>query len=122
MSEVTANTAAVETAETAAENAGRAAIAAKVRVALDLKSDLAAQETVKAVTNAIVAVIGENIEKDGFVLRLPKFGEFVIRHKKGAMRKIFLTGNTQQTADKRKIKFRPLSQLRSLEPVPTAKQ
>ena len=40
-----------------------------------------------------------------------------MRHKQGKMRKIPLTGKTQMTGDKRKVKFTPLSEFRALEPI-----
>lgn len=52
---------------------------------------------------------------DGFILKRPSFGKFEVRHKQGKMRKIPLTGKTQMTADKRKVKFIPLARLRELE-------
>ena|ERR1017187_1650036 len=55
------------------------------------------------------------INTDGFTLKLPRFGKFEVRHKQGKMRKIPLTGKTQMTADKRKVKFFPLSEILRLE-------
>jgi nucleoid DNA-binding protein len=45
----------------------------------------------------------------------PGLGKFEVRHKQGKMRKIPLTGKTQVTADKRKVKFIPLARFRELE-------
>jgi nucleoid DNA-binding protein len=95
---------------------GRGTIAALVRQALNLSSDReAANFVVNTVTDSIVAVITENIDIDGFTLKLPSFGKFKVRHTRGRMRKIPLTGKTQMTADKRKVKFIPLSNFRELE-------
>jgi nucleoid DNA-binding protein len=58
---------------------------------------------------AIVGEITENINTDGFTLKLPSFGKFEVRHRQGKLRKIPLTGKPQMTADKRKVKFFPLS-------------
>lgn len=69
-------------------------------------------------TDSIVAVLTANIEKDNFTLKLPSFVKFEVRHKQGKMRKIPLTGKTQMTADKRKVKFIPLARLRELERKP----
>ena len=94
---------------------GRETIAARVRAALSLCSDREANNVVNTVTDSIVAEIAENIEVNGFTLKLPSFGKFEVRHKQGKMRKIPLTGKTQMTADKRKVKFFPLARLRELE-------
>ncbi len=95
--------------------AGRKTIAARVRQALNLSSDREADFVVNTVTHCIVAEISANIDTDGFTLKLPNFGKFKVRHTQGKMRKIPLTGKTQMTADKRKVKFVPLSDFRELE-------
>ena len=63
-------------------------------------------------------VIRDNIDTDGFELKLPGFGKFVVRHKRGKRRLIRLTGKIQLTADKRKVKFLPLAKFRELEAWP----
>jgi nucleoid DNA-binding protein len=88
---------------------GRETVAARVRLGLNLRSDR------EAVIDGIVAALRANIEIDGFTLKLPSFGKFEVRHKQGKMRKIPLTGKTQMTADKLKVKFVPLSNFRDLE-------
>ena len=60
-------------------------------------------------------MIRENIDTNGFVLKLPSFGKFEVRHKTGKLRKIPLTGKVQMTAEKRKVKFTGLSEFRELE-------
>jgi nucleoid DNA-binding protein len=94
---------------------GRDTIGARVRLALNLSSDREADNVVKVVNDSIVGVITANSEFDGFTLKLPSFGKFKVRHTQGKMRKIPLTGKTQMTADKRKVKFIPLSDFRELE-------
>jgi nucleoid DNA-binding protein len=94
---------------------GRETITSRVRIALNLSSDREADNIVNVVTDSIVAVITENIDIDGFTLKLPSFGKFKVRHTQGRVRKIPLTGKTQMTADKRKVKFIPLSNFRELE-------
>lgn len=98
---------------------GRDVVAVLVRKALNLSSDREANNLVNVVTDSIVAVLTANIEVDAFTLKLPCFGKFEVRHKQGKMRKIPLTGKTQMTADKRKVKFMPLARLRELERTPT---
>jgi nucleoid DNA-binding protein len=94
---------------------GRETVTVLVRQALNLSSDREADNVVNVVTDSIVAVITDNIDIDGFTLKLPSFGKFKVRHTKGKMRKIPLTGTIQMTADKRKVKFVPLSDFRELE-------
>jgi len=94
---------------------GRETVTTLVRLALNLSSDREADNVVNVVTDSIVAVITDNIDMDGFTLKLPSFGKFKVRHTQGKMRKIPLTGKTQMTADKRKVKFIPLSDFCELE-------
>jgi nucleoid DNA-binding protein len=97
---------------------GRDTIASRVRATLNLSSDREADKIVNTVTDSIVAEITANIEVNGFTLKLPGFGKFEVRHRQGKMRRIPLTGKTQMTADKRKVKFLPLSELLRLERKP----
>jgi nucleoid DNA-binding protein len=99
------------------EQVGRDVVAKLVRETLGLSSDREANNVVNVVTSSIVTVI---IEKNGFTLKLPGFGKFAVRHKTGKMRKIPLTGETKRTADKRKVKFTALSDIRELERKPKA--
>ena len=80
-----------------------------------LGSNRCAKNVVNVVTDSIVGVLATNIETNGFTVKLPCFGKFEVRHKEGKMRRIPLTGNVQMTADKRKVKFIPLTRLRELE-------
>ena len=59
-----------------------------------------------------------NIEVNGFTSEAAVFRKFEVRHTQGKMRKIPLTGKTQMTADKRKVKFIPLSKILQLERKP----
>lgn len=99
---------------------GRDVVATLVRQTLNLNSDREADHVVCVVTDSIVTVIKENIDTNGFTLKLPSFGKFEVRHKTGKLRKIPLTGKVQMTADKRKVKFSVLSEFRQLERIPTA--
>ena len=99
---------------------GRDVVAKLVREALGLSSDREANNVVNVVTDAVVTVIRTNIDVNGYTLKLPKFGKFEVRHKIGKMRKIPLTGATQRTADKRKVKFIALSNIREMERKPKA--
>ena len=95
--------------------AGRETVTARVRMVLNLSSNRQADNVVDVVLDSIVAEIKENIDSDGFTLKLPNFGKFKVRHTQGRMRKIPLTGKVQMTADKRKVKFIALSNFRELE-------
>ena len=55
---------------------GRETVTVLVRQALNLSSDREADNVVNVVTDSIVAVITENIDIDGFTLKLPSFGKF----------------------------------------------
>jgi nucleoid DNA-binding protein len=77
---------------------GRKTVTALVRTKLNLPSDRQADHLVNTITDSIVQVIRENIETNGFELRLPSFGKFVVRHKQGKRRLIRLTGKIQLTA------------------------
>ena len=83
-----------------------------------MTSDRQADHLFNTVTDSIVQVIRDNIDTDGFELKLPGFGKFVVRHKRGKRRLIRLTGKIQLTADKRKVKFLPLAKFRELEAWP----
>ncbi len=72
----------------------------RVRAVLNLSSDREADHTVRAVLDCFVSEIAENIDVNGFTLKLRGFGKFEVRHKEGKMRKVPLTGKTQLTADK----------------------
>jgi nucleoid DNA-binding protein len=94
---------------------GREVVAEKVRYELNLSADREADKVVKVVLNTIVAVIRENIDTDGFTLKLPGFGKFTVRHKIGRARMLPLMGKVMMTANKRKVKFTPLQSFRELE-------
>ena len=70
------------------------------------------------VLDSIIATLNANINVDGFTLKLASFGKVLVKHKKGRVRKLPLTGEARMTANKRKVRFYPLSQLRELERVP----
>ena len=97
---------------------GRGTIAALVREKLYMTSDRQADHLVNTVIDSIVQVMRDNIDTNGFELKLPSFGKFVVRHKRGKRRLIRLTGKIQLTANKRKVKFLPLAKFRELEAWP----
>jgi nucleoid DNA-binding protein len=95
--------------------AGRATVTARVLKVLNLSSDRQGDNIVNVVPESIVGEIEENIDTDGFTLKLPNFGKLKVRHTQGKMRKIPLTGKVQMTADKRKVKFMALFNFLELE-------
>ena len=82
---------------------------------MNLPSHEEADHIVNVVTEAIVCLLAENITTHGFTLWLPRFGIFSVVHKPSRKRRIPLTAKVQIVEAKRKIKFRPLSELRELE-------
>jgi DNA-binding protein HU-beta len=94
---------------------GREVVVAKVRRSLNLTADREADRIVRTVLEGIIDVIRENIEVDGFTLKLPGFGKFTVRHTRGRLRMLPLIGKVMMTADKRKVKFLPLQSIRELE-------
>ena len=64
------------------------------------------------------ATLLENIESDGFAIKLNKFGKLTVRHRAASLRKIPLTGEIKMTSRKRKVKFVTLGKLREQEKVP----
>src|SRR5271165_3164972 len=65
--------------------------------------------------NSIEKTLIENIDNDGFVLKLNQFAKLTIHHRAGILRLIPFNQKTTLTKDKRKIKFTTLGQLRKLE-------
>jgi nucleoid DNA-binding protein len=66
---------------------------------------------------ALEATLLNNLETNGFTLKLGSFGKFSVRHKVGILRRIPFTGETILTKDRRKITFVSLGSLRHRERV-----
>ena len=66
---------------------------------------------------ALEATLLNNLDTDGFTLKLDSFGKFSVRHKPGILRKIPFTGETILTKDRRKVRFVSLGRLRQCEQV-----
>lgn len=99
-----------------AATVGRDVLTARVRVMLALSSDREADRVVRIVLDAIADIMKMNIETNGFTLKLPKFGKFVVRHTKSKKKVMpLLGGKIMMTRPRRKLKFFPLEELRSLE-------
>ena len=66
---------------------------------------------------ALESTLLENLQTDGFTLKLGSFGKFSVRHKAGILRRIGFSGETIQTKMRRKVKFISLGNLRQRERV-----
>jgi len=91
------------------------ALTAKVQTALALRTKKEAEATIGIVIAALEETLTENLDRDGFSIKLGSFGKFSIRHKRGVFRKIPFTGELKMTNPKRKVKFVALGRLRQLE-------
>ena len=96
---------------------GREELAARVQQALALATKKEAEMVVDTVVAALEATLLNNLETDGFTLKLGSFGKFHVRHKPGISRKIGFSGETILTKALRKIKFVSLGSLRQRERV-----
>lgn len=89
----------------------------RVQQALALATKKEAEMLVDAVITALEATLLNNLETNGFTLKLGSFGKFYVRHKPGTRRKIGFSGQTIQTKMLRKVKFISLGNLRREERV-----
>jgi nucleoid DNA-binding protein len=96
---------------------GREELAETVQTALSLATKKEAEYVVNAVIRSLEATLLNNLDTDGFTLKLNGFGKFSVRHKPGILRKIGFTGETIQTKALRKIKFLSLGAVRQRERV-----
>jgi nucleoid DNA-binding protein len=87
----------------------------RVQQALALATKKEAQMVVDAVVTGLESTLLNNLEIDGFTLKLGSFGKFSVRHKPGILRKIPFTGETIMTNDRRKVTFVSLGGLRREE-------
>jgi nucleoid DNA-binding protein len=95
----------------------RPELATKVQSALGLDTKREAEVVIEAVVTAIERTLIENLNQNGFSLKLGGFGKFSVHHRPGTFRKIPFTGETKMTKAKRKVKFVALGRLRRLEDV-----
>jgi len=96
---------------------GRDELVVRVQNALALPTKKEAEHIVGTVIASLEATLLNNLEADGFTLKLGSFGKFSVRHKPGILRKIPFTGDTILTKDRRKIRFVSLGSLRQYEKV-----
>ena len=83
---------------------------------LNLQTKKEAEIAVGAVINALEHTLLNNLDTDGFSLKLGGFGKFKVRHTKPITRRVGFSGETVITKGKRKIRFVPLGMLRASEP------
>ncbi len=96
---------------------GRDELAARVQQALLLPTKKQAQQIVDVVIGSLESILLNNLDTNGFTLKLGSFGKFSVRHKPRTLRRIPVTGETILTKDKRKIGFVSLGALRQRERV-----
>lgn len=96
---------------------GRQELASRVQQALALPTKKEAEMVLDTVVAALEATLLNNLQTNGFTLKLGSFGKFSVRHKPGIRRKIGYTGEIVQTKMKRKIGFISLGALRQRERV-----
>src|ERR1700676_4881386 len=94
---------------------GRDELAETVQTALSLRTKKEAEYVVNAVIMSLETTLLNNLDTDGFSLKLNGFGKFSVRHKPGILRKIGFTGEMIQTQTLRKIRFVSLGALRQRE-------
>jgi nucleoid DNA-binding protein len=94
---------------------GRDELAETVQTALSLRTKKEAEYVVNTVIMSLETTLLNNLDTDGFTLKLNGFGKFSVRHRRGILRKLGFTGETIQTKMKRKIKFISLGALRQRE-------
>jgi nucleoid DNA-binding protein len=92
-------------------------LAERVQIALSLATKKEAEHVVNAVIWGLETTLLNNLDTDGFTLKLNGFGKFFVRHRPGILRKIGFTGETIQTKTMRKIRFISLGALRQRERV-----
>ena len=94
---------------------GREELAERVQQALALPTKKEAEMVVDTVVAALEAALLNNLQTDGFTLKLGSFGKFSVRHKPGIRRKIGFSGQTILTKDRRTVRFISLGALRQQE-------
>jgi nucleoid DNA-binding protein len=96
---------------------GRDELAERVRAALSLATKKEAEHIVNFVIHSLEATLLNNLDTDGFTLKLNGFGKFSVRHRPGILKKIGFTGEMIKTKKLRKIRFLSLGVLRRRERV-----
>jgi len=92
-------------------------LTARVQDALNLSTKREAEAVIGSVVAALEETLAENLDRDGFSVKLGRFGKLTVHHKPGVFRKIPFTGESKMTKEKRKVRFVVLGRLRQLEKV-----
>lgn len=95
---------------------GREELVLNVQTALSLPTKKDAKRVVNTVIQSLETTLLNNLETDGFTLKLNGLGKFCVRHRPGIQRRIGFSGQTVQTKKRRKIRFVSLGVLRQHEP------
>jgi nucleoid DNA-binding protein len=98
---------------------GRDELAVRVQAALSLPTKKEAEHVINVLIQSLETTLLNNLQTDGFTLKLNGFGKFYVRQRPGIRRKIGFTGETIQTKMRRKIRFVSLGALRRQETVCT---
>lgn len=88
-----------------------------VQIALSLATKKDAERVVNSVIQSLEATLLNNLETDGFTLKLNGLGKFSVCHRRGIQRRIGFSGQMIHTKMRRKIRFVSLGTLRRHEPV-----
>ena len=94
----------------------RREVIAKVQSALNLTKK-AAEMVTGAVVDGLEQTLIDNLEQDGFSIKLGSFGKFSIRHRPGSYHRIPLGDEMRMSDTLRKVKFVALGRLRQREKV-----
>jgi nucleoid DNA-binding protein len=71
---------------------GRDELAVRVRTALSLPTKKQTEHVVNLVVCSLEATLLNNLEANGFTLKLNSFGKFSVRHKAGILKKVPFAG------------------------------
>jgi len=96
---------------------GREELVHNVQTALSLATKKDAEHVVNTVIHSLEATLLNNLETDGFTLKLNGLGKFSVHHRPSIQRRIGFSGQTILTKMRRKIRFVSLGMLRRREPV-----
>ncbi len=91
---------------------GRNQLVDQVQAVLCLTTKKEAEHVLNAVVASLELVLLENLDLEGFTIKLGGFGKFSVRHKPSILRRIPFTGEIKQIPAKRKVKFVSLGVLR----------
>ena len=96
---------------------GRDELMARIQAKLCLATKKEAEYLMNVVISCVEETLLNNLDVNGYTIKLGSFGKLSVRHKSGTLRKIPFTGETKLTKDKRKIRFISLGMLRRMERV-----